>query len=133
MPSSPFDFDPEEEAAPSEPALIDALARVVARASGRRRRSHGQTLRSIAAMLALGWACGEGTGPRRPVASVSIDAGPGAELVVGGTLTLVAIPKDATGNTLTDRIATWTSSDDSKVTVSAGLVHGVAHGPATPQ
>src|SRR5687767_14598772 len=131
MPPSPFDFEPEEEAAPSEPALINAPARAVAHTEVRRRRVSGRTLRSIAALLTLGWACGEGTGPRRPVASVTIDAGPGAELVVGGTLTLVAIPKDATGNTLTDRIATWTSSDDSKVTVSAGLVNGVALGTAT--
>ncbi len=44
---------------------------------------------------------------------------------------LVAIAKDAQGATLTDRITTWTSSDESRVTVAAGLISGVSVGTAT--
>ena len=44
---------------------------------------------------------------------------------------LAAIPKDAKGNALTDRITTWSTSDPSKVTVAAGLITGVALGKAT--
>ena len=44
---------------------------------------------------------------------------------------LVAIPKDANGATLVDRVTVWSSSDESKVTVAVGLVSGVALGTAT--
>ena len=44
---------------------------------------------------------------------------------------LVAVPKDANGTTLTDRPTTWSSSDESKVTVAVGLVTGVSIGTAT--
>ena len=65
------------------------------------------------------------------VATVTIS--PAAKtLVVGGTSQLNAIVKDARGNTLTGRVVTWTSSDETKVTVSAtGVVTGVVLGSAT--
>ena len=44
---------------------------------------------------------------------------------------LTASLKDGKGRTLTDRPITWSSSDESKVTVAAGLVTGVALGSAT--
>ena len=44
---------------------------------------------------------------------------------------LTAVPRDAKGNALSDRPITWSSSDESKVTVSVGLVTGVALGSAT--
>lgn len=44
---------------------------------------------------------------------------------------LQAIPKDASGNTLTNRIATWSTSDPAVATVAAGVVTGVAFGTAT--
>lgn len=84
-----------------------------------------------AAILALAAACGEGTAPPPSVATVAINAPLPVELVPGGVQMLVAIPKDAQGATLTDRITTWTSSDESKVTVAGGLVTGVAIGTAT--
>jgi adhesin/invasin len=65
------------------------------------------------------------------VATVTIQVSQAVELVPGGTQMLSVVPKDAKGNTLIDRITTWTSSDDSKVTVQAGLVTGVAIGAAT--
>lgn len=84
-----------------------------------------------AAVLAFGWACGEGISPPAPVATVTITVAQAVELVPGGTQMLVVVPKDAKGNTLTDRITTWSSSDSTKVTVAAGLVTGVALGSAT--
>jgi uncharacterized protein YjdB len=53
------------------------------------------------------------------------------DLVPSGTDVLQAIPKDASGNSLTNRIAEWSSSDPSNVTVAAGVVTGVALGTAT--
>lgn len=52
-------------------------------------------------------------------------------LVVGGTDIITAIPKDASGNSLTNREVSWTSSDETKVHVAAGVVTGVALGTAT--
>ena len=83
------------------------------------------------AALAVSAACGEGTSPPAPVATVSVNAPQGIELVPGGTQMLVAVAKDAKGATLVDRPTVWSSSDESKVTVSAGLVTGVAFGTAT--
>ena len=85
----------------------------------------------VLAALALSVACGEGTSPPAPVASVSVNAPQGVELVPGGTQMLVAVAKDAKGATLVDRPTVWSSSDESKVTVAAGLVTGVAFGTAT--
>ena len=82
-------------------------------------------------MLAFGWACGEGTGPAAPVATVTIATTGAVEVVAGGATMLTATPKDAKGKSLTDRVITWSSSDESKVTVVGGLVTGVALGTAT--
>jgi adhesin/invasin len=112
LPISPIDFQTKTEA------------------EGKRRRSR-LLLRIAAGVLALGWGCGDGTGPAASVASVVIQTTGAVEVVPGGTQTLVAIPKDAKGNTLTDRITTWSTSDPSKVTVAAGLITGVAIGRAT--
>lgn len=67
-----------------------------------------------------------------PVASLTI--GPStAAVIVGGSAPLFATTRDAAGNTLTGRVVTWTSSDPSLVSVSAGgVVSGVAlGGPVT--
>jgi adhesin/invasin len=88
-------------------------------------------VRIASAVLAFGWGCGEGTGPAAPVATVTIAVTNAVEVVPGGTQMLTAIPKDAKGRELTDRIATWSSSDPSKATVVGGLVTGVALGVAT--
>jgi adhesin/invasin len=99
-------------------------------AAGQRRRSKA-LFRIAAALVALGLGCGEGTAPPAPVASVTIQASTQTiEVVPGGAQMLTAVPKDAKGQTLTDRIATWSSSDESKVTVAGGLVTGVALGSA---
>ena len=89
-------------------------------------------LRLTAALLVLGWGCGgDGTGPAAPVASVVISTTNAVEVVPGGAQMLTAIVKDAKGRTLTDRVITWSSSDESKATVAGGLVTGVALGTAT--
>jgi adhesin/invasin len=72
----------------------------------------------------------ESTAPPPPVASVVLSP-TSVELVPTGTDIIVATPKDAQGNILTDRLTTWSSSDPSKVTVAAGVVTGVALGSAT--
>lgn len=55
-----------------------------------------------------------------------------ASLTVGQTATLVATPRDASGNALTGRVVTWTSSNSSVASVSsAGVVTAVAAGSAT--
>src|SRR5439155_15837556 len=66
-----------------------------------------------------------------PVASVAIS--PSApNMYVGSTVQLTATPKDASGNVLTGRTVTWTTSSGAVATVSAsGLVTGVAVGAAT--
>jgi hypothetical protein len=65
------------------------------------------------------------------VATVALTPVTAVELVPGGTDVLQAIPKDAAGNSLTNRITEWSSSDLSKVTVAAGVVTGVSLGSAT--
>ena len=66
-----------------------------------------------------------------PVSSVTVTPA-ATTIIVGGTATLTATVKDANGNTLTGRTVTWTSSDETKVRVSAtGVVTGVALGSAT--
>src|SRR5688500_9224867 len=83
-----------------------------------------------AGLIAFGMGCGEGTAPPAPVASVSISPEK-VDLVPGGTEILQAIPKDAGGNTLTNRMSEWSTSDPSIATVAAGVVTGVALGTAT--
>ncbi|PYP03809.1 MAG: hypothetical protein DMD27_11820, partial [Gemmatimonadetes bacterium] len=66
-----------------------------------------------------------------PVASVTVSPASGS-VPVGSTLQLTATPKDASGNALTGRTITWSSSDNSVATVSSsGLVSGVVAGSAT--
>ncbi|HYN82212.1 MAG TPA: Ig-like domain-containing protein, partial [Gemmatimonadaceae bacterium] len=83
-----------------------------------------------AGVIAFGMGCGEGTAPPAPVATVSI-APAKVDLVPGGTEILQAIPKDAGGSALTNRMTEWSSSDPSTATVAAGVVTGVAPGTAT--
>jgi hypothetical protein len=87
-------------------------------------------LRVVAGVIAFGMGCGEGTAPPAPVASVTLSPAT-VDLVPGGTDILTAIPKDAAGNSLTDRITTWASSDPATVRVEAGVLTGVAVGTAT--
>jgi alpha-tubulin suppressor-like RCC1 family protein/uncharacterized protein YjdB len=66
-----------------------------------------------------------------PVASVAVTP-QAATLVMGKTLQLSAVPKDAEGNALGGRTITWTSSDVTKATVStAGLVTARTTGVVT--
>lgn len=66
-----------------------------------------------------------------PVASVSVTP-TSATTIVGQSVSLTAVPRDAAGNPLAGRIVGWTSSDNAIATVSsAGLVTGVASGTVT--
>ena len=69
--------------------------------------------------------------PPVPVALVAITPA-SASVPVGATVQLTATPKDSTGNVLTGRAISWTSSNTAVSSVSAGgLVTGVAAGAAT--
>ncbi len=67
-----------------------------------------------------------------PVVSVSVSPA-SANLSPGQTAQLTASPQDANGYTLSGRLVTWTSSNQSAATVnsSSGLVTGVTAGTAT--
>jgi uncharacterized protein YjdB len=66
-----------------------------------------------------------------PVASISVS--PSAPSIqVGAIVQLSAVTRDASGNVLTGRAVTWSSSNNTIATVSAsGLVSALAAGPAT--
>ena len=65
------------------------------------------------------------------VATVTVEPDP-AEVWLGGTTQLQAIPKDASGTVLTGRVVEWSSSNPSVAPVSGtGLVSGAALGDAT--
>lgn len=66
-----------------------------------------------------------------PVATVELSA-PSTSVVVGGTLQITAVTKDAEGNVLSGRLVSWESGNEASATVNAtGLVTGVAGGTAT--
>ncbi|MGI8547056.1 MAG: Ig-like domain-containing protein [Gemmatimonadaceae bacterium] len=66
-----------------------------------------------------------------PVASVAVSPSSGT-IAVGGTLALSATVRDASGNTLSGRTVTWSSSTPQVATVSSsGVVTAVAPGSAT--
>jgi hypothetical protein len=89
--------------------------------------------------LSLGWIAGCGSDPVTPpppppppaVASVELEA-PAGVLEAGATLALTARAKDAGGATMSGVTIGWLSSATTVATVdNAGLVRGVAAGPAT--
>ena len=90
-------------------------------------------LAALAAALVV-VACGGGDGSTTPkpatVASVTMSQ-PTASMDVGATLALTATPRDGSGNTLTGRTTTWTSSNSNVASVSSGSVTAVAVGSAT--
>ena len=66
-----------------------------------------------------------------PVAAVSVSPAT-ASLTPGQTVQLAATPTDASGNPLTGRVVTWTSSNGAVAAVSgSGLVSALAAGSAT--
>src|ERR1051326_688764 len=98
-------------------------------------RAAGPAPRSLLpGLIALLAACSSGPGPgpehHVPVATVAVS--PRSLVVrVGQTAQLTAVPLDAHGTPLAGRTLTWTSSDSSVATVTAGRVAGLAPGPAT--
>lgn len=97
-------------------------------------------IRSHRVLLALGAAsCGGGSGPSGPppppapppVASIQVTS-PADSAVVGGTLQLTAVARDAAGNPLNGRPILWTSSDTTRARVSTtGLVTATRPGSVT--
>lgn len=78
---------------------------------------------------------GPGPGPTpapNPATIARIVVAPDSSvIVVGGTATLTASPKDSVGNDLSGRVMTWSSSAPDIATVSAaGVVSGIAPGRA---
>src|SRR5207245_2013253 len=66
-----------------------------------------------------------------PVASVTVSPA-SASVLTGQTVQLTAAPKDASGNPLSGRAVSWTTSNGAVATVSSsGLVTGVTAGSAT--
>lgn len=90
------------------------------------------TRRAVSACLTVLAACSGGSEPPPPVASVVVTPG-SSSISPGGTVQLSAVPRDAQGNSLTDRLVAWSSTNTSVATVSTGgLVTAVAvGGPVT--
>src|SRR2546425_5269386 len=66
-----------------------------------------------------------------PVAAVTVTPSSGT-VAIGQTVQLTATPRDASGNPLTGRAISWSSSDNTIATVSSsGLVTGVVAGAVT--
>ena len=67
-----------------------------------------------------------------PVAAVEVSPSPSVNVVLGGTAQLVAVAKDSSGNNLSNRAITWSSSDPSVVGISqTGAISGQRQGTAT--
>jgi len=82
-------------------------------------------------LAVLGSACG-GSSESAPPAVVSVTVSITSPLAVGQTAQASAVLRDGTGNVLTDRTITWTSSASGIASVSSsGLVTAVAAGAAT--
>jgi hypothetical protein len=87
---------------------------------------------AIAVLVCLASGCEDATGSdSRPVSTVAI-AGDSAELAVGGTRQMTAVPLAMDGDTLRDREVVWSSSDSTIAGVSAeGVVTARAVGSVT--
>ena len=91
------------------------------------------------AVLVIGgltvWACSgeESTGPGPPtVTSVAVTPSSATLVSLGETVQLTPSARDASGNTISGKTFTWSSSDASIATVSSsGLVTAVANGSVT--
>jgi uncharacterized protein YjdB len=70
-------------------------------------------------------------GPPDPPAVVSVTVSGPTSIEEGKTAQLSASAWDASGNALSDRSFTWTSSNEAVATVSAGLISAKAAGPVT--
>ena len=87
----------------------------------------------LAACLTVLAACGgDSAAPPAPVASVSVTP-PSTSITVGQTTQLTAQPRDAQGNSLTNRAVSWSTTNTAVATVSSsGLVTALTvGGPVT--
>lgn len=87
--------------------------------------------RNSLGLTALVMACSGPTAPSASVASVTIQAVT-TSLTVGSSMPLTVILRNTAGNVLTNRTITFTSSNESVVSVDAnGLVRALGEGEAT--
>src|SRR5260370_8026336 len=93
----------------------------------------GVVLLSTAALAACEKPLSVVVGPKSPAPVASVAVAPASlNLTVGSTQQLSTVLTDASGNVLTGRSVTWTSSSLTVATVSAGgVVTGMAPGTAT--
>jgi uncharacterized protein YjdB len=69
------------------------------------------------------------SGPPGPEPVASIDISPSsANVIVGSTVTLSAVPRDSAGHALSGRTIAWSSENNSLATVVNGVVTGAAAG-----
>lgn len=99
--------------------------------------SSSRSLLSLwAALLLVGCGGGGGTdaptGPAQPAAVSTVTVSGQASLEVGATAQMIATVRDASGNTLSGRVVSWSSSSPPVATVSdAGLVTALTPGSVT--
>lgn len=84
-----------------------------------------------AALVVIACGGGDSTTPKPATVSSVTMSQPTATMNVGASLTLTATAKDGSGNTLTGRTTTWTSSNNGVATVVGGTVTAVAPGTVT--
>lgn len=92
-----------------------------------------KTLGSVTVTAAVEGKSGTATVDVKPVAVDKVAVSPATATVAAGQTTLLrAVLTDGTGQPLTGRVVSWTSSDEGKATVNAdGLVTGVSVGSVT--
>jgi uncharacterized protein YjdB len=84
----------------------------------------------VLAAVTIFWSCTSTTVESNPVASVELTP-PTSSVRAGGTVTLVAKPKDAAGNAVDVRVIAWSSSNKTVATVSpTGVVTTLSPGDA---
>jgi uncharacterized protein YjdB len=84
-----------------------------------------------AAVISLSCGGDEATSPETALIATIEISPPAARILPGGTVQLEAVLKDAAGNNVADRSASWSSGNPAVAAVSeAGLVTGMAEGEA---
>jgi hypothetical protein len=115
---------------PRRGSRLTWIAGIVRRGFGLRHRLAGAL--SVALLVLLS-ACSDSTDPVTPLPVATVAVSPATTgIVVGQTVALTAVAKNADGGVVSGRAVQWASSNASVATVSAsGVVTAVAEGAAT--